>query len=277
VGIKKVMEGVSEYDMTNYNIIPIGDTPSGRSVYLRIPQDEFGRLMGGIFHKALRAAMNEPKWGTELADYMAGQVPSLSPLLSAVVDSGAYMTGHVPYDFFRMRPAYPEMVGEAGGKRELKEFAKYMSNKMGGGIVYRFGTDNPHKIEKEIEKWIAIPGLSNVLGRWVKVSDYGVTEKIRKEALEPLRKQRAERLLTAKEGLIKWVQGKINEITDEEREAMLESNPTSFEQSMVKLLARRYGSAWLNAWATARTIEERMAVWNWAQEREKRLKAEKND
>jgi len=274
VGIQKVMEGVSEYDMTNYQVIPIALTKSGRSVYLRIPQDEFGRLVGGIYHKLFRSAMNDPKWGAELADYMAGQVPSLSPMIGAIMDVGAYATGHVPYDFFRMRPAYQEDIGTAGGKREAIAFLKYMSNRMGGGIVHRFSTDNPHEIEKEIEKWIAIPGISNIIGRWIKISDYGVSEKIRKEALDPIREQQAERRLAARDGLIKMIQGKHDKVTDDERTAIFETDPTSLEMSMVKLVSRRYGSAWINAWASARTREEKHAVWNWAIEREKRLKAE---
>jgi hypothetical protein len=277
VGIKKIMEGVSEYDMTNYHIIPIGQTPSGRSVYLRVPQDEFGRLMGGITYKMLRAAMGSPKWGLELADYMAGQVPSLSPLAGATWDVGAYMTGHVPYDFFRMRPAYSEQVGEAGGIREAKEFAKYMSNKMGGGIVHRFGTDNPHEIEKEVEKWIAIPGLSNILGRWIRVSDYGVSEKIRKEALGPIRAELAERRLKARDALKKMIQNKHEDVTEAEKDALFEELPNMQDLTVMKMLGRRYENAIFNALLSARSKEERERVWEWIDQHERKLAAEGND
>ncbi len=271
------MEGVSEYDMTNYHIIPIGLTESGRSVYLRIPQDEFGRLMGGIFYKLYNAAMGKNKWGMELADYMQGQVPSVSPLFGAITDVAAYTTGHVPYDHFRGRPAYSELVGKAGGTRELKAFAKYMSNKMGGGIVHRFGTDLKHEVETEIEKWIDIPGLSNIIGRWVRVSDYGVSEKYEKEVGQPFEAEWAEEILAARDAIRKLITGQQDKITEHEKDAFMNRWPDMQTDTVVKLLARRYGSAGMNIILSARSEEERIRAWEWIEEREKKLKAEGND
>jgi hypothetical protein len=221
--------------------------------------------------------MGSPKWGLELADYMAGQVPSLSPLAGAITDVVSYSTGHVPYDTFRMRPAYPEMVGKAGGAREAKAFAKYMSNQMGGGIVHRFSTDNPHEIEKEIEKWLAIPGLSNILGRWIRISDYGVSEKIRKEVLDPLRSEDAEKTLKARDGIKKMIQGKSDKVTDAERDAMFEKLPDMQDLTVMKLINRRYGNAILAALLTAQGPEEQMRVWEWVDQHDRKLKAEGND
>jgi len=51
--VKDMMEDVSEYDKTNYSIIPFGKK-NNQTRYLRIPQDETGRLLGGLFWKALR-------------------------------------------------------------------------------------------------------------------------------------------------------------------------------------------------------------------------------
>jgi hypothetical protein len=273
-GTQEVMEGVSEHDMTSYHIIPLALTEDGRSVYLRIPQDEFGRLMGGIMFKLVKAAMGQNKWGLELADYMQGQIPSMSPLGGAILDVGLYTTGHVPYDFFRGRPAYSELVGKAGGTREFKEFTKYMSNKMGGGIVHRFSTSDKHEIETEIEKWIDIPGLSNVIGRWVKVSDYGVTEKYRKEEGQPYEQQWAEEILLARDCIRKMITGKAEKVTDKEKMAFFKRFPDMQADTVIKLLARRYSSAGMNIMLSARTKEEQMRAWEWVQKREKRLKAE---
>ncbi len=278
VGTKKIMEGVSEYDLTNYHVIPIGLTPSGRSVYIRIPQDEFGRLVGGIVWKTLGlTSEGKKRVPTELFDFMSGQIPTYNPLLQVVADTGAYMTGHVPYDYFRYRSAYPELVGKAGGTRELKAFAKYMSNKVGGGIVHRFSTDNPHEIEIEIEKWIAIPGLSNILGRWIKVSDYGISEKIRKEVIEPIRAEDAEKTLKARDAIRKMIQGKAEEVTDAERDAMFEKLPDMQDLTVLKLINRRYGNAILDALLTAQGPEEQMRVWEWVDQHDRKLKAEGND
>ena len=278
-GIRRIMQGVSDHDMTNYHIIPIGETKSGRSVYLRIPQDEFGRLMGGITYKVMsnKIADSKVSFGMEMLDYLGGEIPSLTPLVGAMWDVGAYMTGHAPYDFYRRREGYSDLVAEAGGTAEAKAFLKYMSNKMGGGIVHRFGTDNPHEIEKEIEKWIAIPGLSNIIGRWIKVSDYGKSEKIREEKLKPIRSEEAKKILRARDALTKMVQGKMDDVTDEERTALFEKFPNMQDQSIMKLFGRRYGTAVFNEFLTARSLKEKMAVWEWAKEHDQKLKAEGND
>jgi hypothetical protein len=278
-GIRRVMMGVTEHDMSNYHIIPLGETPSGRSVYLRIPQDEFGRLMGGLMHKVMMQTLKKdaPSWGPELLDYLGGEIPSFNPLVGAMWDVGAYMTGHAPYDFFRRREGYSDLVAEAGGTREAKAFAKYMSNKMGGGIVHRFKTDNPHKVEKEFEKYIAIPGLSNVVGRWIKVTDYGKSEKIREEKFKPLRSEESEKILKARDAMTKMVQGRFKEVTKEERLALFEKLPNMQDRSIMKLMNRRYGNAIMNELLSARNLKERVAVWAWVKEHEMQLKAEGND
>jgi hypothetical protein len=286
-GIKRIMDGVSEYDVTNYHIIPIGLTKSGRSVYLRIPQDEYGRLIGGLMYKTmgatLKAAMpdrygkQKPSYGLDLINYLGGEIPSASPLIGAMMDVGSYMSGNVPYDYFRGRPAYSKMVGEAGGKREFKEFAKYMSNQMGGGIVHRFKGEDRHEIELQIEKWIAIPALSNIIGRWIKVSDYGITEKIREEAKDPYRQEAAERKLTARDAFRKMVSGEYDQTTEAEKDAFMEEWPNIKNSFMEKLLNRRYGNALMNELTTARNDEERMRIWDWVTEHERKLKAEGMD
>jgi len=278
VGTKKIMEGVSEYDLTNYHVIPIGLTSSGRSVCLRIPQDEFGRLIGGIVWKTLGlTSEGKKRVPTELFDFMSGQIPTYNPLLAVIADTRAYMTGHVPYDYFRYRPAYPELVGKAGGSREFKAFAKYMSNKVGGGIAHRFTTDNPHEIELEIEKWIAIPGLSNILGRWIRVSDYGISQKIREEAIEPIRAEHAERKLKARDAITKMIQGKHDKVTEAEKSAMFIELPGMQDVTILKLFNRRYGNALISALMTAQGPEEKVAVWKWINQHEAKLRAEGND
>jgi len=49
-----MMSDASEYDLTNYIILPLGkDSKSGKTIYLRIPTDETSRLLGGVMWKAM--------------------------------------------------------------------------------------------------------------------------------------------------------------------------------------------------------------------------------
>ena len=42
------MADISEYDKTNYIIIPIGVDENGKTIYSRVPTDETGRSSGDV-------------------------------------------------------------------------------------------------------------------------------------------------------------------------------------------------------------------------------------
>ena len=47
--LKELFRGVSEYDKTNYTIVPVGIDENGKVVYIRVPQDDSGRFVSGLF------------------------------------------------------------------------------------------------------------------------------------------------------------------------------------------------------------------------------------
>ena len=42
------MDGISDYDLSNYDVIPLGLDANGKSVYIRLPVDEMGRMLSRI-------------------------------------------------------------------------------------------------------------------------------------------------------------------------------------------------------------------------------------
>src|SRR6185295_9039690 len=68
-GLKELFDGVSDYNKTNYNVLPVGSIAGGqygkRIVYLRFPRDPTHRLISGLLYQALMsmgaAALNDPK------------------------------------------------------------------------------------------------------------------------------------------------------------------------------------------------------------------------
>ncbi len=172
--LRKMFEDISEYDKTNYIIIPIG-RKNNQTTYIRMPQDETGRLLGGILWKVLRAGNNEQsiaKDAQDLLSFTGGQVPSLSPTLTTIFGISQFLAGQNPYDFFRGRNVINDLEFEAGGKYAFKPFATWVFNQLGGGTFFKtYITEQTDKTW--YQKTLDLPIVSNILGRWIKVSDQG--------------------------------------------------------------------------------------------------------
>jgi hypothetical protein len=185
-GVKAIYDKTSEYDKSNYFVIPLGMTPEGKAVILRIPMDETGRVFGGIVWKAY--SRKGARAAEDLASFGAGQLPGVSPLPNILNDVADYASGRVPHDNFRNQPAIPQDVYDAreasptARVRAAREFGKYLWNQSGGGIVHRFTTNRVEGVRGELEKLLGRPLASNVLGRFVKVTDQGEREEYREAA-----------------------------------------------------------------------------------------------
>jgi hypothetical protein len=191
--MKRMLERASAYDLANYIVVPLGETPDGRTVYLRVPQDEAGRFIGGLVWKTIVARKAEDV--LSLADYMAGQAPGLTPTVSIPMDLLSFYTGRNPYDSFRGQGAIPKRIWDAGGKSTIfspdpaerwaawqndKAFAKYLMKEAGGQILFKFDSSDPVKVQATVDKVLAVPVLgTNILGRFIKVSEQGTTERLR--------------------------------------------------------------------------------------------------
>ena len=109
--VQQVMQGASEYDRTNYIIVPLGKDAQGNGVYFRMPQDDSGRFVGGLFWKALQLARGEPdtiKTLQQVVDYTAGQVPSVAPIFDVAGETLEFAIGRNPYDAFRGRTLFTD-------------------------------------------------------------------------------------------------------------------------------------------------------------------------
>lgn len=195
--LKKRMDNVSEYDKTNYIILPFG-FQNNKTQYLRIPKDETGRLLSGILWKVLNVA-RKGEAGFEdfqqIFAFNAGQLPNLSPNFTALGAIEQYLSGQNPYDTFRSRNIIPDTEFQAGTKYSFPVFMKWLLQNQGLGIILPNYT--PDGELSNLEKLVNLPVLSNILGRWVKSSNYGQTEQNRlitsgvkeEQAQETLRKR----------------------------------------------------------------------------------------
>ena len=193
---KKMMGNVSEYNKTNYTIIPLGVDENGKTIYLRIPEDETGRLVSGLVWKSLNLFNKKKVEVEDLADlfsFYAGQVPSLAPRFSSMKAIMQYLSGQNPYDEFRNRNIIPDLEFKGGYKYSLPIFMDWLIKSNGGGIV--LPSYKPSATDMtDLEKTLNLPGVSNILGRWLQVSDYGKTEQYQEIKKEVDQKRAVETL-----------------------------------------------------------------------------------
>lgn len=181
--LKKMLESMSEYDRTNYITVPMGFDETGKLMYLRIPQDETGRFIASIFWKSLRMTNKDRdalKDAQEILSIGGGQFPSLTPSIGTMIALTQFAFGQNPYDFFRNRNVIPDQEFKAGGMYKLKPFATWMFGQLGGSVLLNtYVTEQMPSSKSWQQKVLELPIISNVMGRWIKVSDYGVYEKTR--------------------------------------------------------------------------------------------------
>ncbi|QDP51270.1 MAG: hypothetical protein Unbinned7913contig1002_25 [Prokaryotic dsDNA virus sp.] len=268
----EIMENASEFDLTNYIIIPIGKDENGKAIYIRIPQDETGRFLGGVLWKGLMGVKEKDrdifKSLQGLGSYTAGQTPTLTPSLSMAWDVIHFAFGKNPHDWFKGDKAINEKVFRAGGKRLAKEEAKYLWNKGGGGIVYRPKQgSNIETIKSDLEKMIDVPVSQNIIGRFVKVSNVGKKQKYRKVS-EEVRGEVARKNLDVRDRVIKTIEEKgeagWNKLYgDLVREGLLEHRSVSrkqFRTRYMRYFKRRYDNPHENAMVYASTNTEKIEL-----------------
>jgi len=202
--LARAFRNVTEYDRTNYNPIPLWTNAKGDTTYLRLPSDDTGRLIGGLVWKALGMAQGD-KEVTETAaqvfDYVIGQAPGPTPTLGLVSDTLDFLRGKNVYDSYRSRFLFTEDELRAGGLQAVRKFVGYEFQEIGGGIVWRFYAGEQRPRDQTVgQKIIELPILSNIVGRWIKVSSYGAVERSR-EVQQRVAKGEAQRRLTERESV----------------------------------------------------------------------------
>jgi len=204
--VQEVMKEATEYDKTNYVIVPIGKDANKKAVYLRMPQDETGRFIGATFWKSLQfVSTGEAKELQDIAGLFGGQIPTISPAITLPVDIFKFLTGQNVYDSFRQRTVLTETEMAAGGKYALKPILTYIWNEAGGNVFLKLFSGEPTEPLTGAEKVIRLPILSNIIGRFLKITDYGTKETTAKVSGE-VRSERARRTIDDRKVVNKYVQ-----------------------------------------------------------------------
>jgi hypothetical protein len=177
--VKRKFEGISEYDKTNYGVLPIGSQPTGeyaatggKTVYVRFPRDETSRFFSALTYKATRALADKAMGNaphtdglpTEVFAFGAGAVPSPSSVLDIASAWKDYAAGQNPVDDFRNRPIISEKNFNAGGTAAVGDLMTWTLNQSGALSLMKYDKEADTTMEAAI-------GATPIVNRLVKVSD----------------------------------------------------------------------------------------------------------
>jgi len=233
----KMFQSVSEYDKTNYWIVPLGweDRETRKVRYIRIPKSEGQRLLSGSLRKGIQAAENEHVQARDLLNYAGGQVPSGGPLSNIVGPwITYYLFGKNPYDSFHGRGTLPQDVFTAGGSDAFEYMLQHTANQTFAGLWKRIDL-RPHTDgdQSRLEKFLQLPVISNLPGRWIKTSNRGLYD-----AVDPLNKSiekdRAQKRNNVKEAIREHKDLDFtDEYTREYYERRTKPGPESLEEEIL--------------------------------------------
>ena len=171
---------IPEYDKANYHCIPIGETESGKIVYIIQPPDFVGKLLSGAVWKGLNSVKDKKLDLSDLLSFFDNEVPlgTVSPGITLGMDTHQYLTGNNIWDKFRGKTGIPDKKFNSGSEWEkFKAFISYEWNNTFGHYIYKFNDQEINKVESKLEKSLKTPLLGQGLRRFIRVSDRGSTEK----------------------------------------------------------------------------------------------------
>gem|GEM_PF-2091162 len=181
--LKRFYERVTEYDRTNYTPIPLWWTNMiGPVTYFRMPHGDSGRLIGALAYKSMIHTLegrNAAQGLVAFFDLAAGQIPSLTPPVSAVVSTVEMARGGNPRDSFRQRDLLSRQEQEARGWPAWKKFFGWSFQNLGGSTFWKFypGERLPQK-KTRTQTFLDLPMVAPLLGRFIRSTDYGDTERL---------------------------------------------------------------------------------------------------
>lgn len=198
VGVKKYFDNISEYDKSNYLILPMGTDDNGKAVYMRIPHDETGRLLSSLFWKMANFAKDgKPSELQDIFALGAGQLPSVTPSITVLENWTQYLSGRNPYDAFHGRTLIDDTTWQAGGGAALKKMIQWTTNNLGFTKFATYDTSKNTGVETFMQ---VAPWFSSL----IKISDYGQQEKL-KQIKEEVKQDKAKQTLFEREVIEKYI------------------------------------------------------------------------
>ncbi|MDH3377804.1 MAG: hypothetical protein OEQ39_12725 [Gammaproteobacteria bacterium] len=181
--LEDMFEAVPEYDKTNYIIVPLFwyDKAQKKLAYVRLPLSEYIRFTGGILWKLsskIRGEEAQPA-SKGLFAYAGGQLPSGNPVSHVGMAWINYkLFGRNTPDDFTGYNILSNDVLDAQDSRTDIALAKWSYNQLTGNLFGRFEDQSIMEPERgRAEKFLRLPVVSNLIGRYIKISNRGLYDK----------------------------------------------------------------------------------------------------
>jgi hypothetical protein len=173
-GAKVAWDRIGDFDNTNFTTIPLGEVDGGeidgkKTMYLRVPEDEFSRLLSAFLYKTILTLGGGETQGRNLLAFGAEQVPTINPLITLAEGWGAWLSGYNPRDGFRSSPVLTNDVWLEGGWPALRDMTLWTAQETGAANFFRYDPRANTTLEVGLN---SVPGL----GRVLKVSDAGLLQ-----------------------------------------------------------------------------------------------------
>ena len=190
-------DGPSERDRRTYHCIPLRwiDKKERKALYLRWPLEQQEQIASAVTDTALQAAITGSPGDVlpALTDYAGNQLPGMNPLLKLAKDWLIYAGGGNPYDNFRNRNVLSDDEQVIRGLTGLKAMERYTWNSTLGSALGQI--PQPERPDDVVltapEKILRAPVISQLVGRWFKISNAGYRERLEKSS-KPVAEREAE-------------------------------------------------------------------------------------
>jgi hypothetical protein len=180
-GMYRLMHKASDYDRTNYQIVPVGETENGKAAYFRIPQDESGRLISALTWKVLTFNARRPVESVQsIAGTLANQLPSNAPGIEIAAAWYKYALGQNPYDWQNGDTVLTDYEHKAGMDAGFMPMVEWTASKAGFRAVTM-------KTDTAAEKFVAV---TPIVQRFIRITDIGEKQEQR-ETMSNIRRARA--------------------------------------------------------------------------------------
>jgi len=241
---QRILRGVSEYDRTFYNIVPLGLTESGKSIYLTLPSDYDSRIIGAVVEKSLKGKLFGDKGAISLIAEGLAPYAGMNPYLIVAKDLYSYaISGKPVIDNFTRK----EVVGK-------KAMAKHVYKTFGLNTFYKIPKDNESR--EWYQELLGSYGL-NFLKRYVKVNDRGVSEEIW-QGINEVRKMKADQNKQVTQIVNKLINKKG--LSLEEKKLIMTIPSSRILSKAQRSYVKKYGDAYVKGMMSAGSKEEKMAV-----------------
>ena len=261
--LRDMFRSIPERDKLRGLVLPLwwNDKAAHKVLYLMLPFPDSIRWAHALQRKALQSSVGNSSRSEGLSSalsYQGQDLPGGNPWRASARELWDYnVKGLNPPDEFTGRGALDQTrvdAEQAGG-----ELAKRTISNLTGGMLYKYRSERPGETTTKMEDFLRAPVVSNLLGRWLRVSNRGLDELYRKSTEGDVREQ-ARLKLVGEEMISRTLKG---EPWAKEHLALVGTSEylANYINDAGPRLMMQADSPYLRALTQAKTNAEKLSIW----------------